>query len=224
MINGATIKGGKTYPNGKMSYAELKAELPFPTKLVVVPMKAIEVYEAIDYSRTNYEDGTDLDAEEIPRRGYMQVDFDLDHGQKWEELVYANEDDILRVAVPRNLLNGFCKIQPLMDVGNRLKGLGQFPGPDDFVPAIDLVLRHACKTRFFQLVGDKPFNYFDLNNDGVLDRHEIKLMLTEVLGYEPADFVVDDMISSIDQDDNGVIDQGEFSFLLAQIEREHSHY
>jgi hypothetical protein len=154
----------------------------------------------------------------------MQVDFDLDHGQKWEELVYANEDDILRVAVPRNLLNGFCKIQPLMDVGNRLKGLGQFPGPDDFVPAIDLVLRHACKTRFFQLVGDKPFNYFDLNNDGVLDRHEIKLMLTEVLGYEPADFVVDDMISSIDQDDNGVIDQGEFSFLLAQIEREHSHY
>jgi hypothetical protein len=222
MINGASIKGGRTYPNGRISYAELKSELPFPTKMVIVAMKPHEVYEAILYSRTAHEDGTDPDAEEIPRRGYLQLDYDLD--QRWEQLGYTTDMTSLRVALPRNLLNGFCKNKPLMAVGSRLQEEGLFPGTDDFVPAIDLIVRHACKNRWYQLVGDKPFNYFDVNNDGVLDRDEIKMMLKDVLGYEPADFVVDDMIASVDQDDNGVIDQGEFSFLLAQIEREHNQF
>ena len=34
----------------------------------------------------------------------------------------------LKVALPRNLLNGFCKIKPLMNVGKRLKEEGLFPG------------------------------------------------------------------------------------------------
>ena len=46
------------------------------------------------------------------------------------------------------------------------------------------------------------------------------MMMTKLLGHEPADFVVDDMISSIDADDNGVIDMGEFSYLIATMERE----
>ncbi|KAG7341175.1 EF hand domain containing protein [Nitzschia inconspicua] len=111
-----------------------------------------------------------------------------------------------------------------MDVGKRLKERGIFPGPDDFVPAIDVIVRHSCKNRWYQLVGDKPFTYFDLNDDGVLDRAEVQTMLTELLGYKPMDFVVDDMIASIDRDGNGVIDQGEFSFVLAQIERDHGRF
>jgi hypothetical protein len=221
LLNGAPIKGDRKYSNNKMSYAELKAELPFPTKIVTVSMQSNEVYEAIKYSRTSREDGTDENAKEIPRRGYLQVDYDLEQ-RGWEDLGYS--DETLIVALPRNLLSGFCKIKPLMKVGDRLKEQGCFPGPDDYVQAIDLVVRHACKNRWYQLVGDKPFNYFDLNGDGVLDRKEIKMAMQEILGYEPSDFVVDDMISAIDHDDNGVIDQGEFSYLLAQIEREQERF
>ncbi|KAL3913895.1 MAG: hypothetical protein SGILL_006312 [Bacillariaceae sp.] len=220
LINGATIKGDRKYPNGKLSYAELKSELPFPTKIVTVPMSCQEVYEAIKYSRTSSEGHKDPDSQEIPRRGYLQVDYDLEQ-RGWEDLALI-EDEELIVALPRNLLNGFCKIKPLMKVGDRLKEQDCFPGEDDYVKAIDLVVRHACKNRWYQLVGDKPFNYFDLNGDGVLDRKEIKLAMQEILGYEPMDFVVDDMIRAIDHDDNGVIDQGEFSYLLAQIERDHA--
>jgi Ca2+-binding EF-hand superfamily protein len=59
-----------------------------------------------------------------------------------------------------------------------------------------------------------------LNHDGVLDRHEIKTMMKDLLGRAPPDFVVDDMIASIDDDENGVIDIGEFSYLLATAERD----
>lgn len=236
MVNGATIKGDMTYDNGQMTYAELKNELPFPTKIVTVEMTRCELYKAIYYSRTAMEDGIDLDAEEVPRRGYLQVDFDCD--QEWikESLADANFEDniddnddgtstILKVALPRNLLNGFSKIKPLMDVGKRLKQERRFPGNDDFVPAIDLIVRHACKNRWLHLLaGKKKFDHFDLNHDGMLDRHEIKTMMIDALGYEPADFFVDDMLGSIDLDENGVIDHDEFDLLLAQTQRESNEY
>ena len=218
MINGATIKGGKSYETNEMSYAELKKELPFPTKIVTIPMQRWELEEVIHYSRTAIVDGTDSDAEEIPRRGYLQVDRDY-----VEMEVLGFPDDVLQVALPRNLLTGFCQIEPLMEIGSRLQAEGVFPGPDDYVPAIDLIVRHACKNKWAHIISDiSLFQKFDLNGDGLLDRYEIKQMMEKVLGHEPADFLVDDMIASIDTDDNGVIDMGEFSFLLANMERDQS--
>jgi len=34
IINGAPIKGSRTYPTGLVTFRELKEELPFPTKMV----------------------------------------------------------------------------------------------------------------------------------------------------------------------------------------------
>jgi hypothetical protein len=221
VVNGATFKGQKRYENNKISYAELKKELPFPTKLVVVPMKRWELEEAIHYSRTAYGNGTDLDAEEIPRKGFLQVDWAFDQMGETN----GGHDDVLQVALPRNLLNGFCKIAPLMDIGARLNKEGTFPGTDDYVPAIDLIVRHLCKNRWYQIINRfTSFEELDLNNDGVLDRDEIKQMMKRVIGHEPADFVIDDMIASIDTDGNGVIDMGEFSYLLATMEREKNQW
>jgi 5'-nucleotidase len=217
LVNGASIKGGKIYEHDKMSYAELKKELPFPTKMVIVSMERWQLEEAIRYSRNNMEEGTDRDAEEVPRRGYIQVDVDYDQNGERN----GSHDDLLQVALPRNLLNGFCDIKPLMEVGAQLKAEGTFPGDDDFFPVIDLIVRHSCKNRWLQIVNEfSSFDDLDLNKDGVLDRHEVKQMMAQVLGHEPSDFVVDDMISSIDSDENGVIDAGEFSYLLATMERE----
>ncbi|VEU38537.1 unnamed protein product [Pseudo-nitzschia multistriata] len=217
MLNGAVIKGGVLYRNAKMSYAQLKKELPFPTKIVEVEMTPGEVRDAIHYSRTAVEAGTEAGGAEPPRRGYLQVDRDFDDRMKDPD---GGEDSgggasFLRVALPRNLLNGFCKIEPLMAVGKRLKGEGRFPGDDDFVPAIDLVVRHASKNRWLHLLSDETdFERFDLNDDGVLDKHEVRAMMRDALGYEPADFVVEDMVAAIDLDENGTIDPDEFQRLV----------
>jgi hypothetical protein len=222
MINGASIKGGRTYPSGKMSYADLKKELPFPTKIVIVPMERFELQNAIDFSRTHIDSGTDVEhvpKDQIPRRGYLQVDTDFEeHGSQ-----SGSPSDVLQVALPRNLLAGFCDIHPLMEIGKRLKRQGLFPGPDDYLPAIDLIVRHSCKNRWFQIFQDHKWSFeeLDLNHDGILDRQEVKQMMKQLLGHEPADFVVDDMIASIDSDENGAIDMGEFSHLLASMEREY---
>jgi protein AFG1 len=65
------------------------------------------------------------------------------------------------------------------------------------------------------------FDRLDSNRDGVLDKDEIKVLMTDAFGYEPVDLVVDEMIASVDSDQNGVIDLEEFRALLAEI-RHHS--
>ena len=213
IINGATIKGDRLYDNDKISYAELKKELPFPTKMVVVPMLRWELQEAIHYSRTHTEKGVAVEEnEDTPRRGYLQVDLEYDH-------VGVNDgplDEVLKVALPRNLLNGFCRIKPLMEIGQRLKDEGRFPGKDDFVPAIDVIVRYFCKNIWFDIVKESiRFEDIDLDGDKVLDREEIKVFLEKFLGHEPPDFVVDDMINAIDSDENGLI--GKFFFIFAIV-------
>jgi len=218
VVNGAVVKGDTEYFDGSMTYAQLKKELPFPTKMIVVLMKRWELQDAIDYSRFSTEGGTENENGEIPRRGYLQVDWDYD------QVGYlGSPDDELKVALPRNLLNGFCKIKPLMEIGERLKRDKIFPGKDDFVPAINLIMRHACKNRWSQIIVDiDDFDQFDLDGNGVLDRNEVKLLMESFLGHEPADFVVDDMIAALDTDEDGVIDKGEISYMLARLERENN--
>ena len=65
----------------------------------------------------------------------------------------------------------------------------------------------------------KIFDDFDLNKDGVLDKHEIKAMMTNAFGYKPVDLVVNEMIASIDTDQNGVVDSKEFGALLAELKQ-----
>ena len=214
LINGATIKGNKTYKDGNISYADLKKELPFPTKIVVVPMKRWELQEAIHYSRTFPEDADQT----IPRKGFLQTDVEFDR----VGFHTGDQDEVLQVALPRNLLKGFCDIKPLIALGDRLQEQNAMPGDDDFVPAIDVVISHFCKEKWYEIVHDQ-YSFSDLDRDrkGYLSRSDVKRMLRKAIGHEPPDFVVDDMVSAVDADDNGRIDPGEYSHLIAQLEREH---
>ena len=49
MINGGPIKGNRDYENGRVSYLELKEELPFPTKLVTVDIPGSVIEKAVAY-------------------------------------------------------------------------------------------------------------------------------------------------------------------------------
>ena len=258
IINGATIKGETDYTTTSMSYASLKKELPFPTKIVVVPMKRWELHDAIHYSRTrnpdvtpeeelvnqyyrnqvygkNHRNNDNNDAISLPstpltspdisslpptrieRKGYIQVDTEFDR----IGFHTGHQDDDLMVALPRNLLGGFCNIVPLMQVGQQLKGRNIYPTDDDqYIRAIDLIVRHFCKERWFEMIHELQFTDIDTEQKGYISRSDVKRILTQTMGQAPASFVVDDMIAAMDVDQNGIIDAGEFSYLLATMERE----
>ena len=220
IINGAPIKGSKTYTDGTMSYDDLRNELPFPLKMIVVEMTRKQLKEAVEYSRTNVEKGKSAVALEdgrIERRGYLQVDFDYWKQQTDEEGDY-NEDDILTVALPRNLLKGFCKIQPLMELHKELEAKRALPIDDDYIKAIDLIVRYCCKDRWSLIAEQFSFTDLDLNNDGVLCREEIRHGIRAILGgEEPSEDLVDSMLEAVDDNADGSIDELEFNKILSKI-------
>jgi hypothetical protein len=137
VINGAPIKGDMEYDSGVVTFRELKEELPFPTKMISVNMPGSVLQDAIYYSRTSGQEGQE-------RRGFLQVDIGvvIEGQYDWlkdepEELVHSqehkdhrilsiggkafSEQNTYNVALPRNLLNGFCTIKPLMKWAEEVK-------------------------------------------------------------------------------------------------------
>ena len=223
ILNGAVIKGNTTYDKPCLTYAQIRKELPFPTKIVVVPMKRWELQAAIDYSRRcPVEADEDEDPNKpVQRRGFLQVDLQFNH----YGFHTGDQEEELQVALPRNLLNGFCKILPLMEVGDRLRAEGIFPEADEFIPAMDLVIRHSSKERWYELIHDN-YTFTDLDPDakGYLSREDVTRIIAAAIQHDPPEFLVDDMMSAIDADGNGVVDPGELSHLLAIMEREHGFF
>ena len=79
VINGASIMGNRNYPafsypneegieinSAHMTYAQLKEELPFPTKMVTVRMPGKVIAEAVEASREAGPQG-------VEKRGFLQV-------------------------------------------------------------------------------------------------------------------------------------------------------
>ena len=221
IINGAPIKGSKAYKDGILMYDDLRQELPFPLKIIVVEMTQKQLREAIEYSRTYVENGksaTALDDGRLERRGYLQVDFDYWKRQHGKEAQYKYKDDeVLSVALPRNLLKGFCKIQPLMDLNKELESRKALPIEDDYIKAIDLIVRYCCKDRWGAIAKQFSFAELDLNNDGTLCREEIRRGIKFILGEEPSDDLVKSMMEAVDDDGDGLVDEVEFNRILAKI-------
>jgi len=218
IINGAPIKGSKIYTDGTLSYDDLRNELPFPLKIIVVQMTRKQLREAIKYSRTNVEEGKSsvaLDDGRVERRGYLQTDFDYWKQQHGIQRGY-NDQELLTVALPRNLLKGFCKIQPLMDLYKELEAKNALPNEDDYLKAIDLIVRYCCKDRWSTIAQQFTFKDLDLNNDGALCRNEIRLGIKAILGDEPSSDLVDSMLETLDDDADGTIDELEFNKVLLE--------
>ena len=136
-----------------------------------------------------------------------------------------NDETVVSVALPRNLLGGFCKIKPLIEYGDLLKKKQKFPEADNFIKALLLVTRFFCHNRWDQILrhrageSELTFEIIDSNHDGVIDKKELKALLEKVLKRKCSDLIVDEMMDSIDQDHNGVIDHDEFDILLARLKR-----
>jgi len=219
IINGAPIKGSKIYTDGTLSYDDLRNELPFPLKIIVVEMTRKQLREAIEYSRTNVEEGKSsvaLDDGRVERRGYLQTDFDYWKQQHGIQRGH-NDHELLTVALPRNLLKGFCKIQPLVDLYKELEAKNTLPNEDDYLKAIDLIVRYCCKDQWSRIAQKFTFADLDLNNDGALCRNEIRLGIKAILGDEPSSDLVDSMLDALDDDADGTIDELEFNKILSKI-------
>lgn len=224
VINGAPMLASKTYEGGIMSYQQLMRELPFPLKIIVVEMTRKQLRDAIEYSRDNVEEGKSarvLDDGRVERRGYLHTDFEYWRQSLTCEPNELDDNEVISVALPRNLLKGFCKIQPLIDLNKELEEKkNALPNEDDYIKAVDIIVRFCCKDRWSTICSKLSFEDLDLNGDGVLCSSEIREAIEKILGKEDATAeLVTSMIEAIDTNFDGQIDEQEWNQILSRVKK-----
>ena len=211
MINGGSIKGNHEYGCGEVSYLRLKQELPFPTKMILLPMPGDVLQAAVAASRAGPQD--------VARRGFLQLDdlvtVDEPLGAASTEPSQHRLVEVggrpfdpaasYTVAVPRNLLKGAFDIAPLKAFAEAHPEL--VPAEDNYLEANVLVVMEGGR-RMWRGLGN--FDDMDLDGDGELDREEIIEALRKKLSTEPSTIMVDNVIASIDTDGSGTISRDEF--------------
>eukprot|EP01062_Namystynia_karyoxenos_P023339 TRINITY_DN19016_c0_g1_i1.p1 TRINITY_DN19016_c0_g1~~TRINITY_DN19016_c0_g1_i1.p1 ORF type:complete len:609 (+),score=177.76 TRINITY_DN19016_c0_g1_i1:100-1827(+) len=207
LINGGPIKGERDYPEGAMSLLDLQQELPFPTKLVLVDMPGRVLREGLRHARRSEVKGG------AGRRGYLQHD-DRCRCDADDVLTHAAGEPLddareYLVALPRNLLAGFCNIVPFVSWAK--DNPDRLPHEEMFHPALSVVLRWHARELWVSAVGGRDFDDFDRNKDGVLDQEELREALTEHLGSPPSDALLAAVTESIDSDRNATICAEEFA-------------
>jgi len=223
VINGAPMLAAKTYEDGFMSYQQLTSELPFPLKIIVVKMTRKQLRDAIEYSRENVEEGKSarvLEDGRVEHRGYLHTDFEYWRQSLTCDSNELDNNEVISVALPRNLLKGFCKIQPLMDLYKELEATNALPNDDDYIKAVDIIVRFCCKDRWSTIGSQLSFEDLDLNRDGVLSSDEIREAINLILGEEEATVeLVNSMIEVIDTNADGQIDEQEWNQILSRTRK-----
>jgi Ca2+-binding EF-hand superfamily protein len=103
-----------------------------------------------------------------------------------------------------------------MELADKLMSSNTMPSDDDFIPALLLITRFCCKERWKTTIsegdGMMSFATIDSNNDGVLDHDEVRtIVMNSGVGggrnEPPEEWVLDDMISAIDYNGDGIISE-----------------
>lgn len=103
-----------------------------------------------------------------------------------------------------------------MELNQELESKNALPNEDDYRKAIDLIVRYCCKGRWATIAQKFSFTELDLNGDGSLTSEEIRAAIKKILGEEPSNALVDNMLNAIDDDADGSIAEHEFNNILAQ--------
>ena len=197
-VNGGSVKGDRDYGGDALSFLDLRRELPFPTKMVVVDLPGAVLADAVAYSRS-------------PRaneRGFLQLcdACDVDGAGALAAVGGAPLDRrrTYAVALPRNLFKGIFDVRPLVDFAAK-GGLGS---EDDFLPMLNCVL-YLHAHGLWRRLGS--FDELDLDGDGQLTRDEVAVALERRNGAPPSPIFLDNVMAAIDLDNSGTIDRDEFA-------------
>ena len=195
IFNGGGIRASRTY-SGRITFGDLKAELPFDNEVVVVRMPGRVLAEAIAASRAP------APAESA---AYLQVD-DRTTGLEPQPPLApgagAPRDPhrASRGAPVRDLLTGMDHIEPLV------RWTREHPGalpPAGSGLEIKLVLVGSCAATLWKQLGG--FDAVDANHDGQVTQAELSNAMAVVTHRAPSEDEARLVLQALDRDHAGVI-------------------
>lgn len=213
VINAGNIRGNTLYPDDKNSvtYADLKSEMPFDSKITVVPLPGKVINEVVAFTRQFA-----LQDPPVEKGMYAQ----LDDGMTWSKetntvLTIDGEpldpEKIYRCAVLYQVaMKGIDGVTPLADWCKENAENPEVQTDEEAAHgAKELLVEHFSRAVWWSVVKAAGFDEIDKDSSGTITRDELKVALEEYYGHDMGDLVLNNLMSVADANNDGVIDRME---------------
>lgn len=203
ITNGGGYRG-KTNYSTHFTYGDLLTEFPFESNLVEITLTGKQIINAIKYSEKK---------KNIGYGGYLQVDSKcmIENNQVSQiNNIKIKENYQYKVVIIGKLLQGMDNNSELVKIGNTIDNLPYLV--EDGQPMKTIILRYFIQKKW-KLLGSN-FYKLDDNNDGYLDKNEIKTHLNQITNNSITEIELNMMIDIMDKDKNDKISIDEFRNIL----------
>jgi 2',3'-cyclic-nucleotide 2'-phosphodiesterase (5'-nucleotidase family) len=199
VYNGGGIRAGRAY-HGRLTYGDVKAELPFDNEVVVVSLPGRVLREAVAASRARApaESGA-----------FLQIDDRMATGASGRDLVSVagaplDDDRVYAVALVRELLVGMDHIEPLVRFAHE--------HPEKVPPAgsgreVKVVLVDAFSVALWRQLGG--FDAVDADHDGKVTEPELEAAVAKMTAEAPSHVTADLVMHALDADHDQVISRAD---------------
>jgi 2',3'-cyclic-nucleotide 2'-phosphodiesterase (5'-nucleotidase family) len=198
IFNGGGIRGSREY-HDRITYGDLKTEVPFDNEVVVARLPGSVLRDAIAFSRAKAP---------VESGGFLQVDDGLVVDEK-NNLVSVQgaplmPDRTYRVVLIRNLFDGMDHIDPLIEFARK------FPNEVPMKTSgrdVKIALVGACATVLWGQLGG--FDTIDVNHDGTVTAEEIAAALAAKSKQPPSALAAGLVMDALDTNHDHTISREE---------------
>lgn len=221
IINAGGVRGQKTYEDGKVTFADLNRECPFPSENIVISVSGQALSDAVQRSRAEWPQSSGMalhgdDAMEMDPHTHRVVAVG---GAPLEpERLYTIVCDSY-IVKSNEPLRAYASAHP-----------ERFPADDAGRPALPILVQHYCDRVWRKLLdrdengdisreeAEALFDEADTSpRDGVIDHEELHAVIGRRLGgLQASKIIAKQCISILDVNQDGVISKEELLTMLAQ--------
>lgn len=198
LFNGGGIRGSREY-EGRLTYGDVKNEVPFDNEIVVARLPGRVVAEAVAVSRAKApaESG-----------GFLQVDDRMVVDEK-NRVTHIDGEALdpartYRIALVRNLFEGMDNVEPLVRFGReRPEAVPMATSGRE----VKIVLVGAFSAMLWQQLGG--FDAIDSNHDGVVTPEELVDAIARAGGQPPSPMAARVVLDALDLNEDGTLTRDE---------------